>query len=57
MALYDESVIRNVIDASDIISIISEYTNLIKKGHSYTGCCPFHNEKTPSFYVDPDKKL
>lgn len=54
---YDESVIKNVTDSSDIVSIISEYTHLEKKGASYVGCCPFHNEKTPSFYVNPDKGL
>lgn len=57
MALYDDIIIRNVVDSSDIVSIISEYTHLEKKGHSYVGCCPFHSEKTGSFYVDPDKKL
>lgn len=57
MPLYDESVIRNVISASDIVAIISEYTVLTRNGRSYKGCCPFHNEKTGSFFVDPDKGL
>lgn len=40
---------------SDIVSIISQYVPLKKKGKNYWGCCPFHNEKSPSFSVTPDK--
>jgi len=40
---------------SDIVSIISEYVPLKKRGRNYWGCCPFHSEKTPSFSVTPDK--
>jgi len=40
---------------SDIISVISDYVSLKKKGKNYWGCCPFHNENTPSFSVTPDK--
>lgn len=43
--------------ACDIVSIIGEYTKLERRGSDYWGCCPFHNEKTPSFKVDPEKKL
>jgi len=52
--LYDEFVDR-VRTESDIISVISEYLPLKKKGKNFWGCCPFHNEKTPSFSVTPDK--
>ncbi|HAK74380.1 MAG TPA: hypothetical protein DCP36_13945, partial [Sporomusaceae bacterium] len=52
--LYDEFVDR-VRTESDIISVISEYIPLKKKGKNFWGCCPFHNEKTPSFSVAPDK--
>ena len=54
---YPEHVIEEVREKSDIVSIISEYTTLTKKGHSYTGLCPFHSEKTPSFSVSEDKQL
>lgn len=54
---YPEHVIEEVREKSDIVSIISEYTALTKKGHSYTGLCPFHNEKTPSFSVSEEKQL
>ena len=46
---YPEHVIEEIREQSDIVSIISEYTALNKKGSSYVGLCPFHNEKTPSF--------
>ncbi len=42
---------------ADIIQIVSSYLPLKKKGSSYVGLCPFHNEKTASFTVDPDKQL
>jgi DNA primase len=41
----------------DIISVISEYVQLKKRGRSYIGLCPFHKEKTPSFNVDPVKQI
>ena len=40
---------------ADIVNIVSEYVTLTKKGRNYWGCCPFHQEKTPSFSVAPDK--
>lgn len=54
---YPEHVIEEIRERSDIVSIISEYTTLNKKGTSYVGLCPFHNEKTPSFSVSEDKQL
>ncbi|AFZ37271.1 DNA primase [Stanieria cyanosphaera PCC 7437] len=41
----------------DIVDIVSEYVVLHKRGKGYLGLCPFHNEKTPSFSVSPDKQL
>lgn len=54
---YPEHIIEQIREQSDIVSIISEYTSLNKKGSSYVGLCPFHNEKTPSFSVSEDKQL
>ena len=54
---YPEHVIEEIREQSDIVSIISEYTALNKKGSSYVGLCPFHNEKTPSFSVSEEKQL
>lgn len=42
---------------SDIVSVISGYTKLDRRGRTYWGCCPFHQEKTPSFSVSPEKGL
>ena len=49
--------IQNLIDQTDIVSLISKYISLNKKGKNYEACCPFHNEKTPSFVVSPEKKM
>lgn len=54
---YPDHIIETIRERSDIVSLISEYTLLTKKGHSYTGLCPFHSEKTPSFSVSEDKQL
>lgn len=47
--------VERVRSESDIVSVISGYVQLKKKGNRYWGCCPFHNEKTPSFSVVPDQ--
>ena len=49
--LYPQETIEQVLEASNIVDIISEYVKLNKKGSTYFGLCPFHNEKTPSFSV------
>ncbi len=54
---YNESLIEEVIQSNDIIDVISQYVSLKKTGKNYKGLCPFHNEKTPSFFVSDDKKL
>lgn len=51
------STIDEVSNRIDIVSLISDYVHLEKKGANYWGCCPFHNEKTPSFSVSQDKKM
>ncbi len=53
-AAMDDFVAR-VREASDILSVVASYVPLKKKGRNYWGCCPFHQEKTPSFSVTPDK--
>ena len=53
MKRYD---IRAVLEATDLVALISEYTELKRHGRQYRGRCPFHAEKTPSFYVNPDKQ-
>ena len=47
--MYSREVIDEVISRNDIVDVISGYVKLKKNGSSYTGLCPFHNEKSPSF--------
>ena len=49
--------IDRLVDDSDIVSVINHYVSLSKKGNNYTCCCPFHEEKTPSFVVSPQKAI
>ena len=57
--LYPQEIIEQVLDANNIVDVISGYVKLTKKGSTYFGLCPFHNEKTPSFSVTDNghKKL
>lgn len=49
--------IREIKEKNDIVSVISEYVSLRRVGRSYSGLCPFHSEKTPSFNVNPAKQF
>ncbi|MBO5712089.1 MAG: DNA primase, partial [Acholeplasmatales bacterium] len=49
--------IDSVIEATDIVALVSEYVKLEKTGKNYKGLCPFHNEDTPSFVVSPEKRI
>jgi DNA primase len=46
-----------LVDDSDIVAVVNHYVSLTKKGNNYTCCCPFHEEKTPSFVVSPQKAI
>ena len=52
---YDEA--EKIINATDIVALVSKYVKLEKQGKNYKGLCPFHNEDTPSFVVSPDKNI
>lgn len=54
---YGEDIINEVRDRSDIVDVIGTYVSLKRAGRSYKGLCPFHNEKTPSFHVTPDRRM
>jgi DNA primase len=54
---YSQDLIQEVLDRTDIVDLVSEYLPLKKRGSSYMGLCPFHNEKTPSFHVSQEKGL
>ncbi len=53
--LYEQYFIDDLKDRADLVRIIEPYAQLKKKGSSWMGCCPFHQEKTPSFSVSPAK--
>jgi DNA primase len=57
MGLIPNDVINQVIERSDIVELIGNYTALKKAGRNFKALCPFHNEKTPSFVVNPDKQI
>ena len=54
---YSDDLIEEVRSRNDIVDVIGGYVSLKKQGNSYSACCPFHHEKTPSFHVSRDKQL
>ena len=57
MPRYSDELIDEIRNSNDIVDIISQYVNLKKSGRNFFGLCPFHNEKSPSFAVSPDKQI
>ena len=55
--MIDRDTIDRIYAAADIVEVINDYVTLKRKGVNYQACCPFHNEKTPSFVVSPSKGL
>lgn len=55
--MIDEITRQRIIDAAQIVEVIGEFVQLKKKGASHTGLCPFHKEKTPSFYVSENRGI
>ncbi len=55
--MIDQATIDKILDAAQIVDVVSEFVTLRKAGVNYKGLCPFHNEKTPSFVVSPSKGL
>src|SRR6266851_5550426 len=55
MGLFPQQFIDDLRLQANIMQVIQEYVPLKRAGRTYKGLCPFHNEKTPSFHVDPEK--
>ena len=55
--MIDHSTIDRIMDAAQIYDVVSDFVTLRKRGVNYVGLCPFHDDKTPSFYVSPAKNL
>ena len=55
MIPYDT--VEKILDAARIEDVVGDFVTLKKRGANYTACCPFHNEKTPSFSVSPAKGI
>ena len=57
MARYSDELIEEIRNTNDIVDVISQYVHLKRSGRNFFGLCPFHNEKSPSFSVSPDKQI
>ena len=55
--MYTEQSVQRIKDAANVYDVVSRFVKLTKKGANYVGCCPFHNERTPSFTVTPSKNM
>ncbi len=55
--IIDQATIDRIFDAANIVDVVSEFVTLRKRGVNYVGLCPFHSDKSPSFYVSPAKNI
>ncbi|MDD6209870.1 MAG: DNA primase [Bacteroidales bacterium] len=55
--MIDQATIQRILDAAQITEVVSDFVTLRKRGANYVGLCPFHSDKTPSFYVSPSKNI
>ncbi len=55
--MIDRATVDRIVAAADIVEVVGDFISLKKRGTNYTACCPFHNEKTPSFSVNPARGL
>lgn len=55
--MIDQPTIDRILDVANIVDVVSEFVTLRKRGVNYVGLCPFHSDKSPSFYVSPSKNI
>lgn len=55
--MIDQATIDRIVDAANIVDVVSDYVTLRRSGASFKGLCPFHDDKTPSFYVNPARGI
>ena len=55
--MIPQQTVDQILDTAQIADVVSDYVTLKRRGANYVACCPFHNEKTPSFYVSPSKGI
>lgn len=55
--MIDQDTVQRIIERAEIVEVVQEFVSLKRKGTNYTGLCPFHDEKTPSFIVSPAKGI
>ncbi len=57
LPMIDQLTINRIMDAAQIVDVVSDFVTLKKRGINYVGLCPFHSDKNPSFYVSPSKNI
>lgn len=55
--MIPQDTVTKILDAAQIVEVVSDFVSLKRRGANFVACCPFHNEKTPSFYVSPSKGI
>lgn len=55
--MIDPSTVQHIVDAADVVDVVSDFVTLKRRGSNWVGLCPFHNDRTPSFYVSRSKQI
>ena len=55
--MIDKLTVDKILETAEIVDVVGDFVSLRRRGANYIACCPFHNEKTPSFSVSPTKGI
>ena len=55
--MIDQNTVQQIIDTADVVDVVSDFVALKRRGSNWVGLCPFHNDRTPSFYVSRSKQI